>query len=717
MELIVAEKPKVAHTIAKALGGDSVKQKAKGKVSYYECEVEGKKVVVAPAVGHLFNLAEKKRSRGYPVFDIEWKPSHTISKGAAFTKAYVELLNSLGKKANMCTIACDYDIEGSVIGYNVYRFCYGKKAGKRMKFSSLVPEELREAYESAANEPDINNVNAGEARHILDWYYGINLSRALMNAVRKAGGFKTMSIGRVQGPALSILSEKEKAIREFVPEDYWEVKIWVKETEFLHERGRFLKEEEAKKAHSAITSEASIESVEKRKRKILPYPPFDLTSLQVEAHRCFGISPSQTLSLAQSLYENSLISYPRTSSQKLPAKLGLKKIINKLAGNPEYKERAGKLLEKGWEKPLEGKKSDPAHPAIHPTGMHKEIEGREKKLYDLIVCRFLSVFAPAAEAEGTKIIAETGGEKFKASGERIAERNWIDFYPYYKGKERELPVFEKGAKEEVGKKKKEKKQTKAPPRYTPASIISELEKNRLGTKATRSTIVDTLFKRNYVSGKSITVTDFGMHVWNVLGKYSPRILNPELTRKIEEDMDRIMEGKTTKEEVIGQGKEVLLGILEDFKKHETGIGKELLSAMRETEEKANDMGPCPKCKENNLRIIRLRNGNQFIGCSGYPNCRNIYPLPHGAQVMRLKDNCPICGMARVRVRRGRMGFEMCIDPKCKSKESWGKKKAAGSGDSAKKEGGEKEQEGEGGPGQKKDEGAKEEGESGKDTNK
>jgi len=134
MELIVAEKPKVANTIANALGGSSVKRKMHGNIAYYECEVDGHKVVVAPAVGHLFNLAEKKRTKDYPVFDIEWKPSYTISKGAAFTKPYVALLDALGKKADMCTIACDYDLEGSVIGFNVYRFCYGKKPGRRMKF-------------------------------------------------------------------------------------------------------------------------------------------------------------------------------------------------------------------------------------------------------------------------------------------------------------------------------------------------------------------------------------------------------------------------------------------------------------------------------------------------------------------------------------------------------------------------------------------------------
>lgn len=691
MELIVAEKPKVAHTIASALGGNGVKRKMHGSISYYECTMEGKEIVVAPAVGHLFNLAEKKKTKDYPVFDVEWKPSYTISKSSAFTRGYVELLNALGKKADMCTVACDYDLEGSVIGFNVYRFCYGKREGRRMKFSSLVPGELREAYENASGEIDFNNAYAGETRHILDWYYGINLSRALMNSLRRAGGYRTMSIGRVQGPALNILSIREKAISEFIPQDYWEVKIRLRGTEFLHEKERFFDEEAAGKAHSAIEGEAAISSVEKKGRKIWPYPPFDLTSLQLEAHRCFGISPSHTLSIAQSLYENSLISYPRTSSQKLPPKLGLGKIISRLADISEYKERAKKLIENKWSRPFQGKKDDPAHPAIHPTGLQRKLEGGEKKIYDLIVCRFLSVFAPPAEAEKTKVAAESGGEKFRASGEVIRERNWIDFYTYYKGKENELPAFEEGKREKVEKKSNEKKQTKAPPRYTPASIISELEKDKLGTKATRSTIIDTLFKRNYVSGKSISVTGFGMNVWEVLGRYSPKILDAQLTRKIEEDMEQIVEGKLNQDEVVEEGKELLSEILQDFKKNEEKVGKELLAAMRETEEKENSLGPCPECGST-LKIIRLRMGRQFIGCSGYPECRKAYPLPTGAYVTILKKECKDCGLPMVRVRRNKMGFEMCIDPKCKSKESWGKPKApqgeagTGKGASGKSEG-------------------------------
>ncbi len=673
MELIVAEKPKVAYTIAKALGGSTVKKHMFGSISYYEFELNGKEVCVAPAVGHLYNLAEKTKSNTYPTFDIEWKPSYEISKSSAFTRGYVKALEMLGKKADMLTVACDYDLEGSVIGYNVYRFCYGKQPGKRMKFSTLVPGELQEAYANAAPEIDFNNAFAGETRHILDWYYGINLSRALMSALKRAGGFRTMSIGRVQGPALDILSTRELEIKNFVPEDYWEVKIFLKNTEFLHEKERFFAEGEANVAFGKIGADAKIGSVQVTQRKIWPYPPFDLTSLQLEAHRCFGIAPSQTLQIAQSLYESSLISYPRTSSQKLPPRLGLMRIVEKLKEAPEYKERAEKILQNGWRSPFQGKKDDAAHPAIHPTGLHAKLEGSEKKMYDLIVSRFLAVFAPPADAESTQVVAETGGEKFIANGARVVNQNWIAFYPYYTNRDKEIAAFTQGSTEKVEKKDNEKKKTKAPPRYTQASIIAELERAKLGTKATRSVIIDTLFKRNYVGERSIEVTDFGMNVWGVLEKYSPKILDSELTRKIEEDMEEIAAGKLQKEKVVEEGKALLIDILSDFKKNELEIGKGLLSAMKVTDERDNDLGLCPDCGSN-LRIIRMKMGKQFIGCSGYPNCRRGYPLPQGAYITVLKKKCKDCGMATVKVRRAKTIFEMCIDPKCKSKENWGKKK-------------------------------------------
>ncbi len=692
MELIVAEKPKVAYTIAKAIGGEMA-QKSRGKVRYYEITKDGREYAVAPAVGHLFNLSEVRKSHSYPVFDVEWKPSYQISKFSYYTRDYTEALQALGKKADRVTVACDYDIEGSLIGYNVYRFCYGGENGGRMKFSSLVPSELQDSFENREGSIDFNNAFAGEARHVLDWYYGINLSRALMTALKKAGGFRTMSIGRVQGPALDILAKREREIGAFIPQDYWEVRIWLKGTEFLHELGRFMEQAKADAVYSKMAKgmPATIENVEKKEVEAWAYPPFDLTSLQLEAYGAFGFPPALTLALAQTLYEGSLISYPRTSSQKLPAKLGLARIIEKISANADYAAHAKMLLEKKWFRPREGKKEDPAHPAIHPTGMQPgKLSEQEKKLYDLIVRRFLSCFAPPAKIAVTKIKARAGGEGFDANGSQIVEKGWIEFYPYYKNKEKAVAPFTNGESTPIEEKKNEKKKTKPPNRYSPASIISELEKKHLGTKATRSVIVDTLFKRGYAEGRSIEVSPFGMRVWEVLGTYSPKILDEKLTRKLEDDMEMVVAGRMGKELVIEEGKEILIQILDDFKRNEEKIGKELLASVKQTEaESAKAI--CPKCGKP-LRVIRMKTGSQFAGCTGYPDCRNAYPLPRMGYPVLIEKLCKECGGPMAKIRGKGRSYEMCLVVDCKSKANWGKKrgeKAAGEGETGEKTKGKK----------------------------
>ncbi|MBI2079305.1 DNA topoisomerase I, partial [Candidatus Micrarchaeota archaeon] len=668
MELIVAEKPKVAQKIAQALT-ESPKKKALGGVSYYEGERHGHKIVVAPAVGHVYSLVEKEKSNGYPVFDIEWRPAYDVDKDAEFTKPYVELLEKLGEKAKRFVSACDYDLEGSLIGYNVCRFTFAgkEKDAGRMKFSALTNRDLVEAYEDMS-ELDLNNAFAGEARHILDWYYGINLSRALMASVKSVNRYKVMSIGRVQGPTLSVLAQLEREIKAFVPTPYWELTVLIKDVEFKHTTGRFLDEKEAKKAHDKTKDKGMVESVEKKEQKVSTNPPFDLTSLQVEAYRVFGFAPTRTLSLAQGLYENSLISYPRTSSQKLPAKLGLTNIIKKLADHAEYKKSANELIENKWFTPLEGKKEDPAHPAIHPTGQQGKMNDSEKKLYDLIVKRFLATFAPQATKERTNILVDSNGEGYGAGGTRIVDAGWIKFYePYYKGEDKLMPEFEKDEKVNLEKKKKSKKETEPPRRYSDASIISELEERHLGTKATRASIVQTLHDRGYIAGKSIQVSDFGLKVFDVLKKYAPEILDENLTRVIEENVEKIQEGKLNKDRVIKEGKEVLVSLLDKWKKHEKKIGEDLIEALDISREKESTVGKCDKCG-NTLRIIRMRGGRQFIGCRGYPNCRNAYPLPGGAWVMTTEDVCSTCGKPVVLVKMGKRPFKMCVDPNCPTKE-------------------------------------------------
>ena len=677
MELIVAEKPKVAEKIATSLDEGAVK-KSLGGISYYELEHEGKEIIVVSAVGHVYTLAEKKKSSKYPVFDIEWVPSFEASKEAAYTQPYVELIEKLGKKADLFIGACDYDIEGSLIAYNIFQYTTKIKQGARMKFSALTKNELISAYKNKTDF-DYSNAVAGETRHIVDWYYGINLSRALMGAMRAASRYKVMSVGRVQGPALNMLTGLEEQIRAFVPTPYWEVSVIIKGIEFMHGAGRFDEENKADNALHSTTSEAIIKAIDKKEVEVPTLPNFDLTSLQVEAYRLFKYSPSQTLELAQNLYEGSLITYPRTSSQKIPPSIDVKKIIKDLSEG-EYEKLAGQLLNKNWIKPFQGKKDDPAHPAIHPTGLVAKVSGPQKNLYDLIARRFLSSFAPAAKRERVRVDAESGGESYSASGSRLIEPGWTEYYgKYYTPEDVDLPKFTQNERVKVEDKKKEQKETKPPRRYTQASIISELEERHLGTKATRAGIIETLFKRGYaVSDPSIEVTDFGIKVCKVLQKYAGEILDEHLTRKIEEQMEEIQEGKTEKETVLKESREILTQLLDKWKTNERQIGTELLDALKVTQEHENNVGTCDKCG-NQLRIIRMGAGRQFIGCHGYPNCRNAYPLPGGAQVKPLGKPCPTCSKPTVSVKRVVKGrrpifFTMCIDPNCPSKDAWKKRK-------------------------------------------
>ena len=329
--LIITEKPQAAEKIANAIGHPI--RRVENRVSYYELNRGSEKIMVASAVGHLFNLTYIKGQKGWPVFNIEWTPSF-LSKRAEFTKSYHDVLKKLSKKAKEIIVATDYDIEGEVIGWNVVRFICGKDSAKRMKYSTLTKDELVRSYENPMPELDWGQAYAGETRHILDWLYGINLSRALMSSIKNQGSFKILSIGRVQGPALKIIVDKEREIDNFKSVPFWEVSAFVNSKEggtlvpreYKHPKDIF-NEKELEKFKDIKEADAETKKTE----EYLPPPhPFDLTTLQREAYRLHNISPSQTLTAAQKLYLDSLISYPRTSSQKIPPSIEPKKILKEL---------------------------------------------------------------------------------------------------------------------------------------------------------------------------------------------------------------------------------------------------------------------------------------------------------------------------------------------------------------------------------------------------
>ncbi len=250
-ELIIAEKPSASLKLATALADGKVTKKTYNKkIPYYLIEHEGKDIIVACAAGHLYTIAEKKKKGWtYPVFDVEWKASPEASKTSKYLQPYIDAIEKLAKDAEEFTVATDYDIEGEVIGYNVIRFACGQKDARRMKFSTTTKEDLREAYKNVQKHIDWLQAEAGVTRHELDFYYGINLSRALSLAIKNATGqFKILSSGRVQGPALNMLAEKEIEIKDFKPVPFWQLELVTKELTAWHEEDKFWEKPKAEKS-------------------------------------------------------------------------------------------------------------------------------------------------------------------------------------------------------------------------------------------------------------------------------------------------------------------------------------------------------------------------------------------------------------------------------------------------------------------------------------
>ena len=663
--LIVTEKPNVAKRIASTLG-DAVAER-RGQVTFYRVG----DVYVAAAVGHIYGLKQDASGWGFPVFDVKWVPSYKINSSSSFTKKYLDVLVDLGKKCGDFINACDYDIEGEVIGYNVIKHaCKAKpysKHVKRMKYSTLTKDSILKAYEDLG-EMDEGMIEAGLTRHTLDWFWGINMSRALSQSARRGGRYKTLSIGRVQGPALRLLAARERKIKAFKPKDFWEVELDCVKDEIdftaMHVEGKFWEKDKAVKAHERCGDKATVVKISKRKTRQKPPNPFDLTTLQTEAYRHHRISPAETLKIAQTLYTNALISYPRTSSKQLPDDIDVKKIIESLKSQEDYSVLCEKLLSRKKLKPNNGRKSDPAHPAIHPTGEKPgRLSGRDQKIYDLIVRRFMATFGDPAVRESVKGELDNNGELFTVKGTATVEPNWHVYYgPYAKFKETTLPAMSKGDVVDVKDVKLNEKETQPPKRYTPAGIIRELEKRNLGTKATRSSIIDILFKRGYLTGKSIEVTPLGLKVVETLKKHCPDVISDKMTRMFEEEMVEIQEGKLTRDDVISEAREAITKISDDFKKNSGKIGGELAETLDSTVNQLKYLTDCPDCGKK-LVIRRSRKGNQFVGCTGYPKCTHTKPLPQG-KIEKIGD-CQHCDSVQLKsIKKGKRPFIFCLNMDC-----------------------------------------------------
>ncbi|MFZ7137542.1 MAG: DNA topoisomerase I [archaeon] len=681
--LIVTEKPDVAKRIAAALDKQGKPEKREENGVPYFIVKRDRQLVVVPSVGHLYTVTQDGEKKScYPVFDYKWSPRHLVERDKKFLSKWVEAFSKLSQNADEFMSACDYDIEGSLIGYCILKYaCDNKEVlAKRMKFSTLTKSELEKAYENPQEHLDFTFIEAGKTRHEVDWLYGINLSRALsLTTQQERGRYSTLSTGRVQGPTLKTLTEREKTISSFVPTPYWEIKAEIKvgktviEAEF--EKKRIQTKTEAKKIQQECQNKTGeVSSVDLKTIHQKPPVPFDVGALQREAYTSFGYSPQRTLAVAQRLYLEALISYPRTSSQKLPPVIEYRKILDALKTHRGYKGLASKLLQKESLKPHQGPKDDPAHPAIYPTGKLPEtsLGTAERRVWDLIVRRFMAVFGEDAVKESLKVGFEVNKHSFVARGRRILKEGWMQYYkPYVHATERFLPPIKKGDKVWVGQVTVDDRFTCPLSRFNPCSLLKRMEQLQIGTKATRANIIQTLYKRKYVKDERITVTELGFNVAMVLGKYAPLVSSVELTREIEEKMEQIQRGKINKETVVDEVIKQLKSQLTKFKENEETIGKILSQASKKVQIQQQVVGKCPVCSTGDLTVIRSRKTKKrFIGCSNYFEgvCETSFPLPQQGTIKSTKTKCKECGWPQVLVwSRGKKPWSLCFNLNCSLK--------------------------------------------------
>jgi len=621
---VVAEKPKAAEKIARAIArGKPLKCRLNG-VPYWVVDSSRGRVVVAPSAGHLFGPYSPRR--GFPVYEFEWRPLWEFERGAGFLRKFYNMLSRVLPGARFYVNACDYDVEGSVIGYMIIEAFGDVKRAYRMKFSSLAPAELRRAFENLA-PLDVEMVEAGKARHEMDWLWGINVSRALMHAVRLIAGERIiLSAGRVQTPTLVEATRRWKERNLAVP-----IPVYTLTVELEHKGRRFTAapygwkpetRSEASEAARSLRAQGAltVRDSEGSEANIRPPPAFNLGDLQSESSRLYGYSPYRTQKLAEDLYLEGLISYPRTNSQKLPPTIDYRSIIESLARDPNIGPLARRLLAetRGALRPVQGRKDDPAHPAIHPTGqLPRGLDREHMRVYRLVVSRFLAAFArPAVISRNTLVLVDREGRSYIARGLTVAREGWYAYYPYLRPTETWVPLVPRGSRVAVvGASVRSRWEARMPP-LSKTDLLKWMEAQNIGTEATRARILEILFKRGYLEsrGRKTVVTDLGMMVSEVVEELFPDLATPELTRRFEEKLEAIRRGEATREEVIRETVMVLDRLLTDYKSRIGQVGERLAKALGLVEPKvkcvlcgreAVSSSPRPLCKYHAEAVKRL----------------------------------------------------------------------------------------------------------------
>ncbi len=598
---------------------------------------------------------------------LAWAPVEKVPA----EKEIIRSLKNLAKKADSIIIATDFDREGELIGsdaVSMVREVNEDAPITRARYSSFTKAELEHAF-APENLVAVDNdlAAAGESRQFIDLIWGAVLTRYLTMA--KYGGLGNVrSAGRVQTPTLALVAQREKERQAFVPEDYWVIKASMSAPDGIsfkanHATARFKVEQEANKAYSAAqnASTGTVTDVSKKTRKGPIQTPFNTTSLQTAA-AAEGLSPARTMRIAESLYMDGLISYPRVDNTVYPETLDLAETVKVLTAVPQYEPYCRKLLANQPLHATRGKQETTDHPPIYPTGAANpdKLRPEEWKLYNLIARRFLATLSEQPVIEGTKVSIDVGGEPFVASGDVLVKPGYREIYPYGSKKDEELPALSVGDTVDVSKVELEAKQTEPPARYSQGKLVQEMERLGLGTKSTRASIIERLYEVKYLKNDPIEPSQLGMAIIDALEQYAALITTPSMTSELEADMTSVSEGKKTQHAVVTRSREMLAGLLDSLIEHKDDLGDAISDAVTADAK----IGVCPKCGHDLLVKQSAKTRSSFIGCSAWPECDVTYPLPKG-KIEPVEEPCPVCGCPQIKVKPFKAKpYTVCVDPAC-----------------------------------------------------
>ena len=697
MRLIITEKNNSAKKIADILSSGSAKDDATYKVPFYTwSDSEGDHRTVG-LKGHVMGVAFPDEYSNWQKTDLHDLIDATLIPEPT-DKNVVKAVRKLAKEADSVVIATDFDREGELIGHEALQqamesnpeivagLIEERPAVKRARYSALTKDEIERAF-SELDDLSYELAYAGAARQDIDLIWGATLTRAVSLATRRFGS-NFLSVGRVQSPSLGLVVERELERRAHVPKPFWEVFAKFEHPdgsfEAHHATDKFWEEAEANAALAGTKSPGVVKDVTARKNSRKPPTPLNTTAFTTDASSRLGITPASAMRIAEDLYMDGFISYPRTDNTVYPKSLNTRELVQQMVRIPEFE--AGAFVLDGPMEATRGKKETTDHPPIYPTqAVYPGAldEGPKRRVYELVVRRFIATFAPPMITESTRANIEAGSEEYFVRGSVVVDAGFAKIYTYARSSDDEIPALEAGQELPLdGEPWSVGKETQPPSRISQGKLIELMEERGLGTKATRADIIQKLYDRGYVYSNPPIPSETGIAMYKAFKQYVPRMATPEMTAELERDMDLIAAGEMTKDDVLAESREMLHGTTKEMQDKSEDLAKVVWAGMDEDK----FIGPCEVCAglgrtvhadgaPNRLRVIDLKGGKRFWGCEGYnrddpehaDSCRNSGPLPgRGYELWRLEESCSVCETRpRLTVKgfRGRP-WKLCLNDDC-----------------------------------------------------